>query len=117
MKTTPNQAAAQLHEFLADAESEAEARKILTDEGVDVDAFVARLAAARSGQDATTAKIGGLGKLAARTQEEIRSFLSRFGAGEDSGLPAGAFARSGDKSAKRPSRGPQNSSSPSGEKK
>ncbi len=70
MKTTPNKAAAQLHEFLADAESEAEARKILADEGVDVDAFVARLSAARSGQDVATAKAGGIGKLAARTQAD-----------------------------------------------
>jgi hypothetical protein len=113
VKTTPNKAAAHLHDFLADADSEVEARKILAEEGVDVNAFIARLSAARNGKEASAANKGVLGGLAARTQEEIRSFLNRFASDEVDGLPSGALARSGKKSVKRASRGTKNSSSTS----
>ncbi len=95
MKVKAQKAAMQLHEFLADAPSAEEARATLQAEGVDVGSFTHRLKTARASVASSVEKVKSpLGDVAAKTHEQIRSFMKKFGADDAPGLPAGAFARS-----------------------
>lgn len=95
MKAKAQKAAMQLHEFLADAPSAEEARATLQTEGVNVGSFTHRLKTARASAASSVEKMKSpLGEVAAKTHEQIRSFMKKFGTDDVPGLPAGAFARS-----------------------
>jgi hypothetical protein len=100
MKQQKNEATARLHRVLSDTEglTNAEMRRTLQAEGVDVNAFLKRLSALAPAQrEAARAKSVQAG---GTVTQELKKFVELITGGDDS-LPVGAFAREG-KQAVRP---------------
>lgn len=101
MKQQNNEATARLNRVLSDTEglTNAELRRSLQAEGVDVSAFMQRLSALaperREAARAQAVQTGGTVK------EGLKKFVDLIVGGDDS-LPSGAFARDG----RKPSRSP-----------
>lgn len=98
-----NEATARLHRVLSDTDglTNAELRRALQSEGVDVNVFLKRLSAmAPVERDAARAKCAEAG---GSLTDGLKKFVDLITGGDDS-LPSGAFARDGQKAPRTPAK-------------